>query len=1051
VIHRWLLLVLTGQKLVCLKITGSRGNSRRKLNDDLGKICNFNPMPSKLVIIAQKNIPVPYIQSGYLKIVLRIVLFILSMVLSQGQILSQEGTIPINVSAKFIQHLPDTNVIQEEVMTGYSSQMKSYLTGSVSTIYPGSLKSVPSGIVTNQLQGRASGLTVIGNGQPGDISKVRIRGFSSFENNDPLYIIDGVPTQDISSLNPNDVESVSVLKDAGAASIYGSRASNGVIIVTTRKGDNGIKVTYDMFTGTQLPGKGSAKDVLNAKEYANLQWLVYKNDGTVETNPIYGPSTNPTPTLPDWAANTDWYDAITDPAGIQNYDLTLSGGNDYARFFAGLGYFKQNGIVIYTHSANYNARFNSEYTFLRNRIKVGENLTMSYRDKLGVSNLNETSPIQMGPYRSQSIIPVVITKPITGLMHNFVPGEWGGTGIANRLGDAPNVVADRTRAKDNKYWDIRLIGSAYLDVMLLKGLNFRSTLGGTWNNGYGVNYTFATYEDSYYFGNPNTPNLRENAYFNGDYVWTNLLTLDKTFGPHRILAVAGYEAVRYGMGREMYGQRSGYFTDDVDYRTLNNGSTIMNTSSSSYTPTNLASTFLKADYGFMDKYFLSASVRRDGCSRFGKSNRYGVFPSFSAAWRISNEVFLQSLSWISDLKIRGSWGKMGNQLAVSPQNTFFQFGGDPTTSYYDLNGTFNSSVRGFYPIRIPNPDVKWETNVMTDIGFETQLWNNKLGIVFDWYSKKASDLLFNPVQTGTAGDAASPYINIASMSNTGIDLELSYKKIWGDLGFNCSVVFTSYKNKITEIADGQTFFDWGSSRIGSFVRNKAGYPLSSFYGFGVTGLFQTTNEVDKAPSQDGAQPGLFRFANIDTASMYGFQSINYSDKTFIGNPNPKFTYGVNLSITYKSLDLTGFIYGSHGNDIFNWNKWWTDFWPSFQGQKSKDLLYNSWTEANKNAKVPKATYTSNFSSNTQVCSYYIEDGSYIRLKSLQIGYTIPQKIISKISIKSLRLYVQAVNLFTITRYSGLDPEIGGEDRSFGVDYGNYPNTKQFIFGLNLTL
>jgi len=941
----------------------------------------------------------------------------------------------------------DLQSLYGKVVTGYTAQPERDITGSVAVVDPDRLTAIPAGNVSNQLQGRLAGINVIGNGQPGTTSRVRIRGFSSFLSNDPLYIIDGVPAQDISSMNPNDIESLCVLKDAGAASVYGSRASGGVIVITTRKGSNGVRVTYDMYYGTQSPGKGPS-NLLNSEEYANLQWLVYKNDGTVEIHPIYGSSVNPEPTLPNWAANTNWYDAITDRAGIRNHDLTFSGGNERAKFFAGLGYFKQEGIILHTHAQKYTGRFNSEWTFLHDRVKVGENLTFAYRENLGVANLSEDSPIQMGPYRSQSIIPVKITQPIAGPSHNYMPGEWGGTGIAPRLGNAGNVVANLTRDKDDKFHNIHLIGSGYIDVMLMKGLNFRSTFGGTWDNGYGVNYTQATYENA---ENILRSHLIESAYWGSDWVWTNALTVDRTLGRHKIVAVAGYEAVKYDIGRNVSGQRAGYFSDAVDFRTLSNGAATLNTSSSSYTPTKLVSTFLKADYGFMEKYLLGFTVRRDGCSRFGMSNRYGMFPSFSAGWRISNEPFLNGIKWINDLKIRGSYGTTGNQFAVSPMYSAYLFTGDVRSSFYDLNGTGNSAVPGFFPLQIGNPGIKWETSETVNIGIETQLLNGKVNLIFDWYSKKSKDLIFAAILPGTAGGTEYSYVNVAAMQNSGIDMELSYQHAWGDLGFNGSFVFTTYHNEITKITNGVDYFTAGNSRIGSIVRNEAGHPLSAFYGYEVAGLFRDDDEVNAAPYQDGAEPGFFRFADIDTTTSFGFQYINSNDRTFIGNPNPKFTYGLNLALTCRNFDLSAFIYGSQGNDIFNWNRWWTDFWPSFQGQKSSDLLNNSWTPHNTGASTPKASNKSNFSTNTQVCSYYIENGSYLRLKSLQLGYTIPEKLTDKIHISSFRVYVQAVNLFTITKYSGLDPELGGSDLSFGIDYGNYPNAKQFIFGINVTL
>ena len=941
----------------------------------------------------------------------------------------------------------DLRALQEVVVTGYTQQRRRDLTGAIATVEPAKLTAVPTGNVSNQLQGRTAGVTVLGDGRPGETSKVRIRGFSSFENNDPLYIVDGVPTQDISALNPNDVASISVLKDAGAASIYGSRASNGVIIVSTKKGSTGAKVSYSMYYGTQDPGKGP-DNLLNTLEYANLQWLVYRNDGTVAVHPIYGSSANPNPTIPKWAGDTDWYDAITRNAMIQNHDLSLSAGTNKARYFAAIGVYKQDGIVIYTDANKYTARFNTEFNFLNDRIKLGENLTFAYRTGHGVGNLEEGSPIQQASYRSQPIIPVIVTVPVSGVGHDFVPGEWGGTAMASTLGQAENQVATRTRAKDDNSWNMHLIGSVFLDVRILQGLNFRSTLGGTFDAGTWMAYSYKTYER---IENNATNSFQEESYFGSDWVWTNILTLDKTFGQHKILAVGGYEAVKYGIGRGIGGNRASYFTDDFLYRTLSTGATMTNVYGWLNTPTTLVSQFMRADYSFMDRYMVSATIRRDGSSRFGEDNRYGIFPSFSLGWRIKDESFLRDVGWLSDLKLRGSYGTMGNQLAVSPQNQYYSYGGDPAFSFYDINGTFSSSVQGFRPTRIGNPDAKWETNITTDIGFEAGFLNNMIGVKFDWYSKKTKDLLYRLELPGTAGDAEAPYVNVAAMSNTGVDMELSYRDQWGDFGFEGSAVLTTYKNNIDKIAEGLTFFDaanqtnTGNRVNGVPSRNMVGHPMSSFFGYRVLGLFQTPGEVDAAPDQTGAEPGFFRFDDTKPDNK-----IDPDDRTFIGNPNPKFTYGLNLALTWKNFDLSTFLYGSQGNDIYNYNRWWIDFWPSFAGQKSTDLLYNSWTSTNTGAKVPKASNKSNFSTNTEICDYYIEDGSFLRLKNIQLGYTIPQSITEKVSISSLRVYLQAVNLFTITKYSGLDPELGGWDTSFGMDAGNYPLVKQFLFGINVS-
>lgn len=943
----------------------------------------------------------------------------------------------------------DVQAISEVVVTGYSTQRKRELTGAVGVVETENIKAIPVGNVVNQLQGQASGVTVTGSGQPGSTSKLRIRGFGSFENNDPLYIVDGVPTQDISLLNPNDVESINVLKDAGAASIYGSRASNGVIIVTTKRGNKGVKVDFNMYAGVQQAGQGPTPDLLNAQEYADLQWMVYKNDGTTETHPLYGPSTNPKPTMPSWAANTNWYDEVTNNASIQNYDLALSGGNEKARFYASMGAFLQDGIIRYTNSDKYTTRINSDFKILDGKVTIGENLSLRFGTGHGVTNLGEGSPIQMGPYRSQSIVPNIITTPIKGSSHDFVPGEYGGAGIAPRLGNASNAFADLERGKDNANHNVNLIGSTYIDVKLMEGLNFKTTLGGTWYNGYYANYTMKTYERP---ENVGTSSMNEGAYYGGHWTWSNQLNYSKTFGDHKISAVLGYESNYLNFGRGVEGVRADYFSDAVDYRTLSNGAKIQNATSYAITPRSLVSQFAKADYVFREKYILSATVRRDGSSVFSEDKRYGVFPSFAAGWRIGEESFLDGAEWINELKLRGSYGTMGNQLAVSPENAYYLYGGDPSTSFYDIAGAGTGSNQGFRPTRIGNPDAQWETNVTTDIGVEAQLFDSRIGIVFDWYSKQTEDLLFNPEMPGTAGAATVPFVNIASMSNKGVDIEVSYKDNFGDFGFNASAVLTSYDNEITKIAEGVEYFDWGGSRIGAYNRNMVGHPMSAFYGYEVLGLFQNANEVTSAPVQDGAEPGFFKYANIDeTKNKDGKQVIDPKDRTFIGNPNPDFTYGLNLGVTYKDFDLTAFFYGSQGNEIFNNNKWWVDFWPSFQGQKSKDLLYDSWTPQNTGATVPKASNKSNFSTNTVSNSYYVEDGSFLRLKNLQLGYNVPAATLSKANISALKLYIQGVNLFTVTKYSGIDPEIGGEDRAFGVDAGNYPLVKQFIFGLNITL
>jgi TonB-dependent starch-binding outer membrane protein SusC len=934
--------------------------------------------------------------------------------------------------------------LSEVVVTGYSSQQKKDLTGAVGTVNTEDLKQIPSSNITSQLQGRVSGVTVSGDGRPGSGAKVRIRGFASFTGaNDPLYIVDGVPTTDVSTLNPNDVENISVLKDAGAASIYGSRAANGVILITTKKGQNkGVKVSYDMYIGTQNPSVGKV-DILNAKEYADLQWLVYKNDGTVETHPIYGESTNASPSIPAWAGDTDWFNEITRNAKIQNHDVSLSGGNESARFYAGLNYFNQEGIINTNFAKRYSARLNSEYKVAKGRVTIGENLTVTGRTGNGVSgNGAEASPVAR-VYMSQPIIPAIIKVPTQGISHSFVVGEYGGTGIASRTGNTPNILADLNRNEQDRQSDVRLLGSFFGDIKIMDGLNFRSTFGGTYQSGYNTDWTGATYERA---ENQATSSYNENSYYNSDWVWTNSLTLDKSFGLNRLLAVAGYEAVEYGVGRGLSASKAGYFSTDPAFRTVTNGASITGASSGFNTPIRLVSQFLRADYSFNNRYYLSGTIRRDGASNFGADYRYGVFPSVSAGVRVSDFI---AADFLSDMKIRGGYGTMGNQRSVNAGNQYNQFGGDPGSSYYDLNGAGTSSLQGFRPTFIGNKDSKWETQITTNIGFDASLFDSKIQLSFDWYQKEAQDLLYGRQVDATWGAADQASINIGSMKNTGIDVQLDYRtNITNDLKLDATLTFTTYNNEITKISDNIDYFSSNiqDTRIGAFNRNQVGHSISQFYGYQVLGLFQSQAEVDGAPIQDGAEAGFFRYQDTD-----GDGTITGDDRVFIGNPNPDFTYGLNLGLNYKGFDLSTFFFGSQGNEIFNYNKWWLDFWPSFQNQKSADLLYNSWTPSNTGAKTPKASNKSNFSNNTQSVSYYVEDGSFFRLRNLQIGYTLPTDAINAIGLSKARIYVQGVNLFTATKYSGIDPDINnGGDTAFGVDFGNYPLVKQFIVGVNVS-
>ena len=871
--------------------------------------------------------------------------------------------------------------IKDESLIGYTTRNEEHISGSIFLIKDEKLLTFPSDNIIKQMQGLVPGLTVVGSGQPGALPKYYIRGFASFSGAAPLIIVDGLPLDDLSALNPNDIESVAVLKDAASAAIYGGRGLNGVIVIKTKKGDRGIHVQYKTFVSWQFPGKGTLDDVLNTKELADLQWLVYRNyNGAPEFHPIYGISTNASPTLPSWAANTDWYEALTNVSLGQNHDLSVSAGTENSKVYLGASYFDQNGIVLNTDTRRYTVRLNSEISFFKKHFTVGENIQIADRSGRYVENAGEMNPILEGPYRTPSIIPVYITEPITGLVKNFLPGEYGGTGIASRLGNSSNVVADRIRNKDDNSNDQLLAGNVYTDLMIFKGLNWRTSFGGTWRKTALTDYRYLTYENS---ENTLTSSLTAANSELKSWIVTSFLNLDKTFGKHHINALAGVETMK-----SHFGQYESKTTEGVTET-----GRILSQSKSNFNPYTLQGVFGNAGYSFDEKYLLDASVRIDDKK---------VFPAFSLGWCLSNETFMKDIDWLNLLKFRGSYGHTGNMYG------------------------------------------NWEHAITSDLGIDSRFFNSHMGISFDWFSRSTKDVYLLIELPGTSGNTPGVPSNDAAMKNTGIDATLNLNKSSGDLKINVDIIFSSYQNEIGYM--GYNFFDQASTRIGAIVRNQPGQELYSFYGYKVTGLFSDAADIVKSPVQQGAEPGFFKYADLN-----GDKVIDPKDKTFLGSPNPDFTAGMKLDMSYKGFDLGFSLYLSEGNEIYNFTKWWTDFWPSFNGQKSKLLLYNSWTESNKNATVPKATYTSNFSTNTQNSSYFVEDGSFLRCRSLHLGYSLNKQFLSKLRISSLRMYVQAVNLFTLTKYSGIDPEIGTYDNVFGIDNGNYPNIRQVIIGLQLEI
>ncbi|GMQ24673.1 TonB-dependent receptor [Algoriphagus sp. oki45] len=992
---------------------------------------------------------------------------------------------------------PDERTLTELVVTGYSIDSRRETTGAIATVDPRDLQVIPTGNVEQTLQGRVSGVTVITNGQPGTSSIIRVRGFGAFGGNEPLYIVDGLPTGSTDFLNPDDIESTTVLKDAAAASIYGARAANGVIVYTTKKGarNKKLRVDYNGMYGVTDPGTGL--DMMNPQDYATYTWLAETNTARLQNRaPRYGHpqfGTGTSPVMPyylslitqdpvtgalgvasgqpgplsqaqidqqrEWynidptrgtvrqltramtGEGTDWYAALTRNAPLHRHSLGFNGGGETSRFFVGVGLQEQAGIMIGNDFRRYSLRANSEFD-VTNRIRIGQNFQATYRQVLGQQGgtggrgVSDDENDILQAFRMPSIIPIY--------------DEFGGyAGTASRGFNNPrNPVANREGLLNNRSFNANAFGNLYGEWDIIDDLTFRTSIGGQYDNFYGVGYTRLQYENS---ENNSAFGYNEFAGFSFAWTFTNTLAWKKKFDKHAFDVLLGQEALNTGAGRNMNAVGQNPFSQDPDFITISNlPVSTRQVNSNQFKGVNFNSYFGQVKYTYNDKYLFSAVVRRDGSSRFGENARYGVFPAFSAAWRISSESFLQGATWIDDLKIRGGWGQMGNSNNVDPNNQFSLFAGNINASSYDIGGTNSSAVIGFRRSRIGNPNAQWETAVTQNIGFDGTFFNGRLDVIFDWWKKDTKDLLFTvPIPLTAGSNAAPPAVNIGEMLNRGLDLLVTTRgNFTSDLTYELTLTGSTLKNEIVSLSPGLDFITTVNPSYRGIqpIRNAVGQPLSSFFGFNVLGLFRNQEDVNSHATQDGAAPGRFKFEDVD-----GDGVITPNDRVFLGNPVPDFTGGLTFTLGYKGFDLSAYLYTSIGNEIWNQSRWFTDFFQTFEGAAISERLKNAWTPENLNAEIPVVERTANFSTSNVANSFYVEDGSYLRMQNLTLGYSAPASLLQKLKMERARVFASVNNLFTITGYEGLDPAVGGDaDLTFGIDVGNYPVTRGWTFGLNLS-
>ena len=936
------------------------------------------------------------------------------------------------------------NDLNEVVVTGYTTQRKADLTGAISVVSVDDIAKQNENNPIKALQGRVPGMNISADGSPSGTATVRIRGIGTLNNNDPLYIVDGIPTKaGMHELNGNDIESIQVLKDAASASIYGSRAANGVIIITTKKGKEGkIKVDFD--GSIAVSTYAHKMKVLNAKEYGQVMWQAYVNDGMdPNTNGLgyrynWGYNSQGTPVLNGIsmkkylddagttpAADTDWFDETTRTGVIQQYNVSVSNGSDKGSSFFSLGYYKNLGIIKTSDFNRFSARMNTEYKLLKNKmLTVGEHFT-----------LNRTSEVQAPGGFLQNVLQFNPSLPIYTEDGNYA-GPVGG------YPDRYNPVAVLERNKDNRYTYWRMFGDAYLNLNPFKDFNIRTTFGLDYSQKQQRFFTYPVTEGNV-ANNKNGVEAKQEHWTK--WMWNAVATYNMELGKNRIDLMAGMELNRQD---DIYfsGYKEGFSILNPDYMWPDAGTTNPQAygGGSGYS---LVSFFGKANYNYADKYMASFTIRRDGSSRFGKNNRYATFPSVSAGWRINQESFLKKASWIDDLKIRASWGQTGNQeidnlarytLYVSNYGVN-ENGGQSYGTSYDIAGTNGGSTlaSGFKRNQIGNDNIKWETTTQTDLGFDFAFFRNTLYGNFDWYFKKTKDILVNMPGIAVMGEGSSQWINAGEMENRGFEFNIGYRnQTHFGLKYDVTANISSYRNKITALP---TTVAANGTFGGNGVKSVIGHPMGAQVGYVADGIFKSQEEIDNHATQEGAGLGRIRWKDLT-----GDGKITEADQTWIYNPVPDFTYGFNIYLEYKNFDFTAFFQGVQGVDIISDLKKETDIWAGLNIgflNKGKRLL-DAWSATNPDSNVPALSLSDN-NNEKRVSSYWVENGSYLKLRTIQFGYNFPQTIASKLAMQRLRMYVSAQNLFTIksSSFTGVDPE--------NPNYG-YPIPLNITFGLNVT-
>ena len=1005
----------------------------------------------------------------------------------------------------------DAEALDEVVVVGYGTQAKKDITGSVAVVSRDDIQVQPVSTFAEALQGRAPGVYVNTSGGPSGETTIRIRGVGSMKGSDPLIIVDGVQDVDISSVNPNDIDSFQVLKDAAATAIYGARAANGVIIITTKQGNKAgkVRITYNGYvSASQMANDGypmmGAWESMKAEEQSQWNLVNYRgydksqvahqqfgsiangelqmpyaivptgyskdqiisefgsidnwvNSYNSETGPYYSRSAYYQMLEDGYSEEearegTNWFDEVTQTGISQNHELSVTSGNDKGQYAFSLGYTNREGTIKNSGFERYNMRLNTTFTPTKH-FTIGQNTNVATMKITGERGRQGDANTFGKTYTTASWV------PLYNVSGQFAGSVGGGGRDTSPYSSVINAADDWMRF-------FRMQSAVFAEIKdpWIKGLSVRTQFAASIRGGWTATMNERTIEYNKEGSSQNNFNETGNWYF--DWQWTNTATYKTTFADdHDLTVMIGTEALKRNIGRSISGTRYEYiFEKDPNTWTLDNGSTSNITNSGSmgekYT---MFGYFGRVDYSYQGKYLATFTVRRDASSKFSEKHRWGTFPSASLGWRISDEPFLQTArqSWLDDLKLRLGYGTTGNSN-IGSYNYAFQYANE-NASLYSISGDNSGASTGYAMTNLGDTEAKWETVKMFNVGYDFTAFNNRLTSSFDFYVKNTSDMLVDANWTYLAGGAEKPSVNIGSMRNVGVDFSVGWRGKIGQVSYNVNANASWYRNEVTKLGSSNLYT---STRISELNITTVGQPIAMFYGYQLDGIYKSVDDVLNYKNDNGGTvtPYGTTEESLNAQSWVGhykFKDLNndgridQDDRTIIGNPHPDLTGGINIGINWKDWDLSTYLYYSIGNDLYAHYQYYT-YWGNLSNVYSRDRVQNAWNpETNPNGTLPLWVSGDTAPETTLSHSGYIQDGSFLRMQTLTLGYSLPKSVVSKLNLSRIRVYAQLANVFTLTGYEGLDPEVrsnngdSSNDMMKGIDYGSYGMPKQYLIGLNV--